>query len=148
MSLAYPLQGWVGALFSVAILFHHYFPLLERFENVTFFLPRHFPADLIIFAGGAGRGTPPSPQCGAGRGTPPSPRGRFPAGRGAHPWNQSLIAGQETDAKIKPKRCKVGLFNNNRNRSWSFSLVWFGRNLLVFFFSSCPSTLSSSLTYQ
>ena len=63
-------------------------------------------------------------------------------------WNQYLIAGQETDAKIKPKRCKVGLFNNNRNRSWSFSLVWFGRNLLVFFFSSCPSTLSSSLTYK
>ena len=39
---------------SVAILFHKGFPVLERFESVTFILPHHCPAALIIFAGRGG----------------------------------------------------------------------------------------------
>ena len=72
-------------MFSVVILFHHFFPLLEKVEIRVFILPRNFPAVLIIFTG-RGREPLPSPQRGAGRGTPPSPRGGFPAGRGVHPW--------------------------------------------------------------
>ena len=88
LSLAYPIDRLDWALFSVVILFHHFFPLLEKVEIRVFILPRNFPAVLIIFTG---RGTPPSPQRGAGRGTPPSPRGGFPEGRGAHPCLLSLI---------------------------------------------------------
>ena len=72
VSLAYPIHRLDWALFSVIILFQHWFPLLKKNENTAFILPHNFPAVLIIFAG---RGTSPSPQYGAGRGTPPSPRG-------------------------------------------------------------------------
>ena len=41
-------------MLSVAILFLYRFSVLERFESVTFFLPRHCPAVLIIFAGPGG----------------------------------------------------------------------------------------------
>ena len=58
MSFAYPVYRLDWALSSVAIFFHYYFPLLERFENVTFILPHHFPAALINFAGRGGD-TPP-----------------------------------------------------------------------------------------
>ena len=69
LSLAYPIDRLDWALFSVVILFHHLFPLLEKVEIRAFILPRNFPAVLIIFMGrgGSGRGTPPSPQRGAGR---------------------------------------------------------------------------------
>ena len=42
-------------MFSVVILFHHWFPLLEKVEIRAFILPRNFPEALIIFPG---RGTP------------------------------------------------------------------------------------------
>ena len=85
LSLAYPTDRLDWALFSVVILFRHWFPLLEKAEILALILPRNLPAVLIIFTGRGGE-PPPSPQCGAGRGTPPSPRGGVPAGRGAHPW--------------------------------------------------------------
>ena len=68
LSLAYPIDRLDWALFSVVILFHHLFPLLEKVEIQVFILPHNFPAVLIIFVG----------QGGAGRGTTPSPRGRAP----------------------------------------------------------------------
>ena len=68
LSLAYPIDRLDWALFSVVILFHHLFPLLEKVEIRVFILPRNFPAVLIIFTGRGGE--------------PP-----FPAGRGVHPWS-------------------------------------------------------------
>ena len=68
LSLAYPIDRLDWALFSVVILFHHWFPLLEKVDIGAFILPRNFPVVLIIFTG---RGTSPSPQCGAGRGVHP-----------------------------------------------------------------------------
>ena len=67
LSLAYLIDRLDWALFSVVILFHQFFPLLEKVEIRVFILPRNFPAVLIIFTGrgGAGRGTPPSPRDGA-----------------------------------------------------------------------------------
>ena len=53
--LAYPIDRLNLALFSVVILFHHLFPLLEKVEIRAFILPRNFPEALIIFLG-AGRG--------------------------------------------------------------------------------------------
>ena len=55
-------------LYCFIILFHYGFSEFERFESVTFILPRLYPAVLTIFAGqgraarvfhGVGRGTPP-----------------------------------------------------------------------------------------
>ena len=70
LSLAYPIDRLDWALFSVVILFHHWFPLLEKVDIRAFILPRNFPAVLIIFTGRGGAGNPP-----------PSPRGgaSFPA---------------------------------------------------------------------
>ena len=39
VSLVYPVFRLNWALFSVVILFHHWFPLLENFENWIFFCP-------------------------------------------------------------------------------------------------------------
>ena len=50
-------------MFSVVILFHYWFPLLEKVEIRAFILPRNFPAVLIIFTGRVGA---PPPR-GAGR---------------------------------------------------------------------------------
>ena len=73
LSLAYPIDRLDWALFSVVILFHHFFPLLEKVEIRVFILPRNFPAVLIIFTG---RGGEPPPPHSAGRGgEPPLPRG-------------------------------------------------------------------------
>ena len=69
VSLAYPIDTLDWSLFSVVILFHHWFPHLKTFENQSFILPHNFPAVLIIFAG---QGTPPSPQCGVGRASIPA----------------------------------------------------------------------------
>ena len=68
LSLAYPIDRLDWALFSVVILFHHLFPLLEKVEIQAFILPRNFPAVLIIITGRGGAGNPP-----------------FPAGWGVHP---------------------------------------------------------------
>ena len=54
------------------ILFHHWFLILEKFENGAFFLPRNFPTILIILRGRAGRG---------GAGSHPLPTVRDWAGR-------------------------------------------------------------------
>ena len=83
LSLAYPIDRLDLALFSVVILFHHWLPLLEKVEIQAFIFPRNFPAVLIIFTG---RGGEPTHPHSAGRGAPPSLWGRFPAGRGVHPW--------------------------------------------------------------
>ena len=64
LSLAYPIDRLDWALFSVVILFHHWFPLLEKVEIRAFILPRNFPAVLIIFTG---RGGEPPPPRGTGR---------------------------------------------------------------------------------
>ena len=69
LSLAYPIDRLDWALFSVVILSHHLFPLLEKVEIRAFILPRNFPAVLIIFTGRGGAGNPPSPRCGAGQGS-------------------------------------------------------------------------------
>ena len=76
LSLAYPIDRLDWALFSVEILFHHWFPLLEKVEIQAFILPRKIPAVLIIFTGRVGAGNPPFPTVRGGAGTPPSPRGR------------------------------------------------------------------------
>ena len=101
LSLAYPIDRLDWALFSVVILFHHFFPLLEKVEIRVFILPRNFPAVLIIFTGRGGAGNPPLPTARGGRGTPPSPRGGFPAGRGVHPWFLCGLELQLTLIKIK-----------------------------------------------
>ena len=73
LSRAYPIDRLDWALFSVAILFHHLFPLLEKVEIRVFILPCNFPAVLSFLRAGAGN--------------PP-----FPAGRGVHPWFYALYA--------------------------------------------------------
>ena len=62
--LAYHIDRPDCALFSVVILFHHLFPLVEKVEIQAFILPCDFPAVLIIFTGRGGE--PPLPR-GAGR---------------------------------------------------------------------------------
>ena len=69
-------------MFSVVILFHHLFPLLEKVEIRAFILPRNFPAVLIIFTGRGGAGNPPLPTARGGAGNPPFPAGRVPRGTG------------------------------------------------------------------
>ena len=69
-------------MFSVVILFHHWFPLLEMVEIRAFILPRKFPAVLIIFTGRGGAGNPPLPTALGGAGNPPFPAGRVPHGTG------------------------------------------------------------------
>ena len=69
VSLAYPIDRLDWALFSVAILFHHLFPLLEKIEIQAFILPRNFPVVLIIFPGRGGAGNPPFPAGRVPRGT-------------------------------------------------------------------------------
>ena len=76
LSLAYPIDRLDWALFSVVILFRHWFPLLEKAEIQALILPRNLPAVLIIFTGRGGAGNPP-----------------FPAGRGVHPWKKPSICG-------------------------------------------------------
>ena len=78
LSLAYPIDRLDWALFSVVILFHHLFPLLEKVEHRAFILPRNFPAVFIIFTGRGGAGNPHSPHLGAGGREPPFPAGRVP----------------------------------------------------------------------
>ena len=82
LSLAYPIDRLDWALFSVVILFHHLFPLLEKVEIRAFILPRNFPAVLIIFTGRVGAGNPPLPTVRGGAGNPPLPAGRVPRGAG------------------------------------------------------------------
>ena len=82
LSLAYPIDRLDWALFSVVILFHHFFPLLEKVEIRVFILPRNFPAVLIIFTGRGGAGNPPLPTARGGAGNPPFPAGRVPRGAG------------------------------------------------------------------
>ena len=99
LSLAYPIDRLDWALFSVVILFHHWFPLLEKVEIWAFILPRNFPVVLIIFTGRGGAGDPPPPR---GEG---SPRGGAPIPgmnlkcliQGA--LNTSMIAQQVTQVK-------------------------------------------------
>ena len=79
VSLAYPIDRLDWALFSVVILFHHWFPRLQKVEIRAFILPRNFPAVLIIFMGRGGAGNPPYPA------------GRVPRGAG----RPSLIASRE-----------------------------------------------------
>ena len=73
LSLAYPIDRLDWALFSVVILFHHFFPLLEKVKIRVFILPRNFPAVLIIFTGRGGE--PPLPHSAGRGGEPPPPRG-------------------------------------------------------------------------
>ena len=80
LSLAYPIDRLDWALFSVVILFHHLFPLLEKVEIRAFILPRNFPAVLIIFTGRGGE--LPLPAVWGGAGNPPLPAGRVPHGTG------------------------------------------------------------------
>ena len=69
-------------MFSVVILFHYWFPLLEKVEIQAFILPRNFPAVLIIFTGRVGAGNPPPPHSAGRGGEPPLPAGRVPRGAG------------------------------------------------------------------
>ena len=90
LSLAYPIDRLDWALFSVVILFHHFFPLLEKVEIRVFILPRNFPAVLIIFTGRGGAGNPPLPTARGGAGNPPFPAGRVPRGTGRPSLQPSL----------------------------------------------------------
>ena len=60
----------VTILANLLILFHHWFPLLEKVEIRAFILPRNFPAVLIIFTGRGGAGNPPFPTVRGGAGRP------------------------------------------------------------------------------
>ena len=74
-SLTYPVYRLDLALLSAVVLFHHWFPQLEKIDNSTFILPRNFPAVLIIFVSWGGE--LPSPQYGASRNpSPPRRAGR------------------------------------------------------------------------
>ena len=88
VSFAYPIDRLDWALFSVVILFHHFFPLLEKVEIRVFILPCNFPAVLIIFTGRGGAGNPPFPAGRVPRGT-----GR-PSLVGMFGW-QSVFDGEE-----------------------------------------------------
>ena len=92
LSLAYPIDRLDWALFSVVILFHHLFPLLEKVEIRVFILPRNFPAVLIIFTGRGGAGNPPLPTARGGAGNPPFPAGRVPRGTGRPSLSSSLLS--------------------------------------------------------
>ena len=61
VSLACPIDRLDWALFSVVILFHHLFPLLEKVEIRAFILPSNFPFFLIIFTGRDEEGNPTLP---------------------------------------------------------------------------------------
>ena len=69
--MSYPIDSLDWALFSVVILFQHWFPLLEKIENWAFILPHNFPTVWVIFAG---RGITPLHSAGQS-GEPPFPRG-------------------------------------------------------------------------
>ena len=84
-SLAYPIYRLDSALFSVVILFHHWFPLMEKAGIWAFILPRNFPAVLIIFTGRGGARKPPFPAVRGGAGNPP-----LPAGRDVHPCQRAF----------------------------------------------------------
>ena len=94
LSLAYPIDRLDWALFSVVILFHHFFPLLEKVEIRVFILPRNFPAVLIIFTGRGGAGNPP-----------------LPAGLGVHPWFWPL-----PDMKWYQKQTNPSVFGQGLQR--------------------------------
>ena len=63
LSLAYPIDRPDWALFSVAILFCCW----RKLKFGPLFCPATSPRFWTFLRGGAGRGTPPSPQWGAGR---------------------------------------------------------------------------------
>ena len=67
VSLANPIDRLDWALFSIVMLFHHWFPLLGKNENGAFILPHNIPPVFIIFAGQGGQPTP-SPTVGEFRG--------------------------------------------------------------------------------
>ena len=69
-------------MFSVVILFHHWFPLVQKVEILAFIVPRNFPAVLIIFTGRVGAGNPPLPTVRGGARNLPLPAGRVPRGAG------------------------------------------------------------------
>ena len=69
--LAYPIDRLDWALFSVVILFHDWFPLLEKLRFGPFFLPRNSPAVFIISRGRGGAGNPHLPIVWGGAGSPP-----------------------------------------------------------------------------
>ena len=69
-------------MFSVVILFRHWFPLLEKAEIQALILPHNLPAVLIIFTGRGRAGNPPFPTVRDGAGNPPLPAGRVPRGAG------------------------------------------------------------------
>ena len=81
LSLTYPIDRLDWSLFSAVILFHHWFPLLEKIEIRAYILPRNFPAILIIFRGWGGE--PPHPHRAGRAGNPPP---SLPAGRVVRPW--------------------------------------------------------------
>ena len=56
------------SLLSLAIFFYHGLLELERFQRVTFVLPRQCPADFTIFAGRGGVGSQGRCFTGQGRG--------------------------------------------------------------------------------
>ena len=93
LSLAYPIDRLDWALFSVVILFRHWFPLLEKAEIQALILPRNLPAVLIIFTGRGGAGNPPFPTVRGGAGNPPFPTGRVPRGAGRPSLVSSLAGG-------------------------------------------------------
>ena len=87
VSLANPIDRLDWALFSVVMLFHHWFPLLEKNENRAFILPHNIPTVFIIFAGQGGQPTP------------------SPWGRGDHPWSTL-----STVLHLGQRLCKLLLF--------------------------------------
>ena len=93
LSLAYPIDRLDWALFSVVILFHHLFPLLDKVEIRAFILPRNFSVVLIIFTGRGGAGNPP-----------------LPTARGVHPWFIDLrrrVFKKIQNNKYKDKQLKL-----------------------------------------
>ena len=112
LSLAYPIDRLDWALFSVVILFHHWFPLLEKAGIRAFILPRNFSAVLIIFTGRDGEPPP------------------FPAGRGVHPWfkcSNVLYIRLDRQAFTRssvPKRTTMTTFQRRKTHKLGISQLW------------------------
>ena len=104
VSVAYPIHRLDWALFSVIILFQHWFPLLKKNENTAFILPHNFPANLPGFDDFCGAGNLPLPTVWGGAGNP-----SLPAGRGDHPCYTIYLS--ENFPKYMVRAQRIGFFN-------------------------------------
>ena len=112
-------------MFSAVILFHHWFPLLEKIEIRAYILPCNFPAVLIIFTGRGGAGNPP-----------------FPAGRGVHPRypvsTQGAVGEGQMQKLLRTKTHKRSLYESRHNATIFFHLGMRVKFQRLFFLLALP----------